>query len=62
MQIPKWDTLIKQGIFAALFIMLLVYVMNANDTREKRYLDSIDKLHEIIDVKLVELKAMHNKM
>lgn len=63
MILPKfeWDKLLKQGIFAALFIVLLTYVMNANDAREKRYINMIDTLNETINVKLVELKAMHQR-
>lgn len=56
----EWDKLIKNGIFAALFIMLLVYVMNANNAREQRYNETIDKLSDTINTKLVELKAMHS--
>lgn len=34
----------EQITFAALFIALLVYVMKTNDTREKQYRDTIDRL------------------
>lgn len=57
----KWDTLIKQGIFAALFIILLVYTIRTNDARETRYINMIDTLNETINTKLVEIKAMHTR-
>lgn len=34
----------EQITFAALFIGLLIYVMKTNDTREKQYRDTIDRL------------------
>lgn len=57
----KWDTLIKQGIFAALFVWLLYNNMQTNEAREKRYLDTIDQLSKQNAVKLDELKAMHTR-
>lgn len=33
-----------QITFAVLFVGLLVYVMKTNDTREKQYRDTIDRL------------------
>jgi len=37
------------GIFAVLFIALLAWVLRANDQRENRYLNVIDKLGDKID-------------
>lgn len=34
----------EQITFAVLFVGLLVYVMKTNDTREKQYRDTIDRL------------------
>ena len=34
----------EQITFAALFVGLLIYVMKTNDTREKQYRDTIDRL------------------
>lgn len=34
----------EQITFGGLFIALLVYVIKTNDSREKRYLDTIDTL------------------
>lgn len=54
-----WEKAIKNGIFAALFVTLLVYVIRTNDARETRYIEMIDTLHNTVDEKLVELKGMH---
>lgn len=61
MMIPKfeWDKVIKNGIFAVLFVSLLYYVMSSNDEREKRYQNTIDKLNDVVHIDLVELKALH---
>lgn len=56
----EWDKVVKNGVFAVLFVSLLYYVMTSNDQREKRYLDTIDKLNAVIHVDLAELKAVHN--
>lgn len=55
----EWDKVIKNGIFAVLFVSLLYYVVTRNDERETRYINMIDTLNETINIKLVELKAMH---
>lgn len=34
----------EQITFAVLFVGLLIYVMKTNDTREKQYRDTIDRL------------------
>jgi hypothetical protein len=57
----EWDKVIKNGIFAVLFVSLLYYVVTRNDERETRYINMIDTLNETINVKLVELKAMHQR-
>ncbi|WP_162257299.1 BhlA/UviB family holin-like peptide [Paenibacillus sp. Soil724D2] len=54
-----WDKVIKNGIFAALFVVLLVYVIRTNDERETRYINMINTLNDTVNVKLVELKALH---
>lgn len=36
----------EQVTFALLFVALLLYVIKTNDGRERRYLDTIDKLTE----------------
>lgn len=62
MTIPKfeWDKVVKNGVFAVLFVSLLYYVMTSNDQREKRYQETIQQLNSIVHIDLVELKAMHN--
>lgn len=59
-----WDKLLKQGIFAALFIMLLIYTVNESRAREHEYQQTIREVNEtnskyadIIKVDLVEIKA-----
>jgi hypothetical protein len=59
-----WDKLIKQGTFAALFISLLVYTVNANAQREKEYQvtikqnnDTLAKYADIIKIDLSEIKG-----
>lgn len=37
------------GIFAVLFFFMLWYVLKTNDSRETRYLDTIDKNQDVID-------------
>lgn len=54
-----WDKIIRHGIFAALFVILLVYVIRTNDARETRYINMIDTLNHTVNEKLVELKGMH---
>jgi len=59
-----WDKLIKQGVFAALFIMLLAYTMNEGKAREREYQRTIQEVNatnskyaDIIKVDLAEIKA-----
>lgn len=59
-----WDKLLKQGIFAALFIALLIYTVNESKAREQEYQRTIrevteinSKYADIIKVDLVEIKA-----
>lgn len=59
-----WEKLIKHGIFAALFVMLLVWTMNENKARELKYQQTIqqvteanEKYAEIIKVDLAEIKS-----
>jgi hypothetical protein len=63
-----WDKIKTHGVFTVLFICLFIWVINTNDTREKRYQetetryhDTIDQLSDIVKVDLRELKAMHQK-
>ena len=44
------------GVFAALFTFLLMYVLQQNANREKRYVEIIEKFAAIIDVKLDALE------
>ncbi len=49
-----WDEILKvalaNGIFAALFVALLVYVLKDTSAREKKYQDTIDKLSKHLEV------------
>lgn len=46
------------GIFAALFTFLLLYVLNENSKREKKYQDVIDKNQSVIEkfADIIEIK------
>jgi hypothetical protein len=59
-----WDKLIKNGVFFALFVSLLAYVMNENHNREAQYQATIKQVNEtnakyadIIKIDLTEIKA-----
>lgn len=59
-----WDKLIKQGIFAALFISLLFYTINETKAREQEYQRTIREVNEtnskyadLIKIDLAEIKA-----
>lgn len=63
---PKeaWEKYGKHGIFAALFITLLLYTMNENKARESDYKQIIrdqaeanSKFADLIKIDLNELKA-----
>lgn len=41
-----WKMAVGQGIFAVLFVALLVWVLRKNEERENRYLGVIDTLTE----------------
>lgn len=49
-----WDEILKvaltNGIFAALFVALLCYVLKDSAAREKKYQDTIEKLSNHLDV------------
>jgi hypothetical protein len=64
METIPWSELLKQGIFAALFIALFIYVINDAKRREKEYqltinnvTDNNNKYADIIKVDLAEIKA-----
>ena len=40
---------VTQGIFAALFVALLVWVLRENNKRESRYIDTIDSLAQSVN-------------
>jgi hypothetical protein len=44
------------GLFAALFTFLLVYVLQENARREKKYVEIIEKFANIIECKLETLE------
>lgn len=59
-----WEKLIKQGVFAALFIMLLIYTINESKAREHEYQRTIREVNEtnskyadIIKIDLAEIKV-----
>lgn len=43
------------SLWAVLFILLFIWVLKSNDTREKRYLNVIDQLSEKIEVNVVDV-------
>lgn len=49
-----WDEILKvaltNGIFAALFVALLCYVLKDGAAREKKYQETIEKLSHHLDV------------
>jgi hypothetical protein len=52
----------SEGLWALLFVVLLAWVLQQNDRREKRYQDIIDKLStEFISIK-EGLKDLGNKI
>lgn len=55
----------EQITFAVLFVGLLIYVMKTNDTREKQYRDTIDRLTGALgtleDIE-EKLDRLHGKM
>ncbi|HGF7174113.1 BhlA/UviB family holin-like peptide [Enterococcus hirae] len=55
----------EQSIFATLFIVLFIWVMNQNNAREKRYQDIIDKLTNALgDVEAIKstVEKIHEKL
>ena len=54
-----WETIfnvaIGNGIFALLFVALLVYQLRDSANREKKYQDTIEKLNEHLNV-IVDIK------
>lgn len=55
----------EQISFAVLFVGLLVWVMKQNNTREERYLDTIDKLTNALgDVETIKstVEKIHEKL
>lgn len=40
---------VTQGIFAALFVALLVWVLRENNKRENRYINTIDSLAQSVN-------------
>ncbi len=52
------DIMIQYGIFGALFVSLLVYVMRQNEKREKEYQQTIKALSESIYCAAVEGNKM----
>lgn len=43
--------------YGALFVALLVYVIKTNDTREKRYQETIDKNQELLNTAVSALNG-----
>lgn len=43
------------SLWAVLFILLFIWVLKSNDTRERRYLNVIDQLSEKIEVNVVDV-------
>lgn len=51
---PLLDALAPTGVFGALFVLLLRYVVSSNDVREKRMADRLDKQDELLKLRDVE--------
>ncbi|MBR5012565.1 MAG: UviB-like protein, partial [Clostridia bacterium] len=45
-----WDIVLQSGIFACLFVWLLFYQIKDSSSREKKYIEIIDKLSVELDV------------
>jgi len=54
--------LVTQGPFAVLFVWLLIYVMRANEKRENRLHDILDKFSEKYDVIVDELREIKERI
>lgn len=52
--IDRW---IKNGVFFALFVSLLVWTVNENKQRELKYQETVAKLTDIVKIDLVEIKS-----
>lgn len=52
---------VTQGPFAVLFVLLLIYVMKANEKRETRLQDLLDKFSEKYDVIISEIKGLKER-
>ena len=52
---------IGTGLMAALFVTLLVYVLRDARAREKKYQDTISKLHNQIHKDVIEIKTTIKK-
>ncbi|WP_077623851.1 BhlA/UviB family holin-like peptide [Sediminibacillus massiliensis] len=53
---------LTQGPFAALFVWLLIYVMNANQQREMRLQSLLEKFSEKYDDVIDELKDIKDRL
>ena len=58
-----WEKVLQHGIFAALFVSLLVYTMNENQSREREYQTIIkqqseanSKFADLIKIDLTQIK------
>lgn len=45
-----WEVVLQNGIFACLFVWLLFYQIKDSSSREKKYIDIINKLSIELDV------------
>jgi hypothetical protein len=55
-------TFISQGPFAALFVYLLYYVLKTSDEREKRLIDSLDRLAEKLNDVKTDIATLHSEL
>ena len=53
---------VSQGIFAALFCYLLMYVLKQNGIRETNYQNLVDKLTETLPIIKEELEEIKSKI
>lgn len=46
----------ENGLFATLFVGLVIWILKTNDEREKRYINTIDNLTTKVSEKIVKIE------
>lgn len=50
------DIVVSYGVFAILFVALLIWVLKENNKRELKYQETIDKLADILNTEFLAIK------